>query len=79
MILIQFTFRIYHFRLKPNSKFNSFFPCFFYQITNAMRQFGGIFLPVSQSCFIIIAWKFITKPTIIQQKQINSQFFGFAK
>ena len=77
MFFKQFTLRVHHFRLYPDTEFHSSLFSSIYQCRNSTRQFTVSHLPVTQTGLIILTRILVGKPTVVQQEHIYSQMFCF--
>ena len=73
MLLRQTACLIHHFRLNPNSKFQTFLVGIIRNIVNTFRQFFHIDFPIAQTVTGVVASEFSTcKPSIIQHKHFQA-------
>ena len=75
MGLIQFAFGIDHFRFYPDPEFHSPGICLLYQITQSAGKLRLVFLPVAESCPVVVPWIFICKPAVVEKEDIESHLF----
>ena len=71
MLLIKLAFRIDHLRLNPDAELEAFLVRMGCDKVNAFRQFGNIDLPIAQAGLVIVAWIFVGKPAIIEDKHLK--------
>ena len=76
MLLKEFTLRIHHLRLNPNTKLYTSLFGISYQSRYAIRQLTLGSLPVAETCMVVLARILVGKPTIIKQEHIYTQVLG---
>ena len=76
MLLKEFTLRIHHLRLNPNTKLYTSLLGISYQSRYSIRQLALGSLPVAETCMVVLARILVGKPTIIKQEHIYTQVLG---
>ena len=76
MLLKEFTLRIHHLRLNPNTKLYTSLLGISYQSWYSIRQLALGSLPVAETCMVVLARILVGKPTIIKQEHIYTQVLG---
>ena len=76
MLLKEFTLRIHHLWLNPNTKLYTSLLGISYQSRDSIRQLALGSLPVAETSMVVLTRILVGKPTIIKQEHIYTQVLG---